>query len=827
MSDLKDFVIKDSVLTKYVGPGGDVVIPEGVATIGTYAFYNQININSIKIPDSVKIIKDTAFRDCKNLQLVTIPKNINYIGADVFKGCESLVDKDGFIILNDRLYHYYGDSLDVTIPQNVTVIVRNAFEEHSKLRTVRLPSNVRTIEQGAFISWKNKCYNLEEIIFDSYEVYSDSCLLNLYDEFADTKNKLVVLKSFLKYLPKFYLLETGIDKKIKANKKDLLDVFIKDDDDDLVAKFFSMNKKVSLDLINEVLEKSKNTVKVKQFLILYKESAYPNGDQHKKEIVPQSCEQIHIEQYVKEKILGKKFPKELDTIKIGVEYTNNRGKSSVDVIKFFLINYIAVWLENRVEFRGAMSTGYNLGELKELKYPENAEKIAAELEPERLSKFLEKLIYGNDYRLYCLAFGRFASENAIQGCVKEIVRKRKGTAKEKYWAQNMQEAIYYSETLSAREHIEKFGDLNRYAKLHGTTVQELRDRASVPDFGFDENGTITYYANGDVIDVKIVPNMELTLFNVTQNKVIKSIPKNSLEGIEAAKAFANLKKETQNFYKKRVEYLKTTYITGEKITSSIWNDVYMGSPLFKPLVEAVIWQDQNGILFEVSDGSPYDVLGREYAPIGDIAVAHILSMSIEDVSQWQKRLIQTNKKLIVEQVWEPVTDLSTDKDCLFDKYHKAIVTKFEKSELKRRLTSKGIKVVFLSDEGDYDHRANKYIFPGTGTMKINDNFEMRYSVDESSGDTTFGLVSIASQISDRELNAIIYELNRSVIRSIILRDDADLLDRSTLSTFTQAQICEFTELATKSGSVKCTTTLLDYKNKNSADFDPMEEFVLE
>ena len=33
MSNANDFVIEQGVLTKYIGPGGDVVIPEGVTVI--------------------------------------------------------------------------------------------------------------------------------------------------------------------------------------------------------------------------------------------------------------------------------------------------------------------------------------------------------------------------------------------------------------------------------------------------------------------------------------------------------------------------------------------------------------------------------------------------------------------------------------------------------------------------------------------------------------------------------------------------------------------------------------------------------------------------
>ena len=41
MSNANDFVIENGVLKKYVGPGGDVVVPKGVTVIGEEAFSND------------------------------------------------------------------------------------------------------------------------------------------------------------------------------------------------------------------------------------------------------------------------------------------------------------------------------------------------------------------------------------------------------------------------------------------------------------------------------------------------------------------------------------------------------------------------------------------------------------------------------------------------------------------------------------------------------------------------------------------------------------------------------------------------------------------
>ena len=119
MSNASDFVIENGVLKKYVGPGGDVVIPEGVMEIGEDAFCQSDHINGytlvvpndsissvvlpnglkkignqafrghasltqIKFPDTLKTIESGAFWGC-GLEEIVIPKNITKIGADAFR----------------------------------------------------------------------------------------------------------------------------------------------------------------------------------------------------------------------------------------------------------------------------------------------------------------------------------------------------------------------------------------------------------------------------------------------------------------------------------------------------------------------------------------------------------------------------------------------------------------------------------------------------------------------------------------------------------------------------------------------------------------------
>ena len=61
MSTAKDFLIKNGVLKKYKGDGGDVIVPEGVFAIGDNAFKDCEDLVSVVLPAGVTVIGDRAF----------------------------------------------------------------------------------------------------------------------------------------------------------------------------------------------------------------------------------------------------------------------------------------------------------------------------------------------------------------------------------------------------------------------------------------------------------------------------------------------------------------------------------------------------------------------------------------------------------------------------------------------------------------------------------------------------------------------------------------------------------------------------------------------
>jgi len=120
----------------------EVIISEGVTSIGGSAFAFCSNLTSIAIPEGVTNIPQTAFYVCGSLTSVTIPNSVTSIGHAAFAHCYSLTD--------------------ITIPNRVTSIGTSAFD-CCGLTFIDIPNSVTSIGEGAF----RVCNGLTSIEVDS------------------------------------------------------------------------------------------------------------------------------------------------------------------------------------------------------------------------------------------------------------------------------------------------------------------------------------------------------------------------------------------------------------------------------------------------------------------------------------------------------------------------------------------------------------------------------------------------------------------------------------------------------------------------------------
>lgn len=90
-----EFVVVNGILIDYHfrTVHEEIVIPDGVTTIGEGVFldeYNGSHFTSIVLPNSVKTIEASAFRYCQGFTSITIPSSVTLIEAYAFADCDDL-----------------------------------------------------------------------------------------------------------------------------------------------------------------------------------------------------------------------------------------------------------------------------------------------------------------------------------------------------------------------------------------------------------------------------------------------------------------------------------------------------------------------------------------------------------------------------------------------------------------------------------------------------------------------------------------------------------------------------------------------------------------
>lgn len=114
-------------------------IPNGVKSIGAYAFLNCRDLKEIVLPASVKKLSVSAFEGCEKLEKINL-ENVERIERNAFENCRSL---KGELVISDR-----------------TVKIGTCAFELSGITSITIGSGVTAIESGTFRS----CHNLEKVV---------------------------------------------------------------------------------------------------------------------------------------------------------------------------------------------------------------------------------------------------------------------------------------------------------------------------------------------------------------------------------------------------------------------------------------------------------------------------------------------------------------------------------------------------------------------------------------------------------------------------------------------------------------------------------------
>lgn len=137
-----------------------LTIPNGVAKISSYAFYNCNLLKTISIPDSVKSIGDYAFAECVSVGKLTLLCDDAVISSSAFNSINAAI---ATVSLNNLSFLNNNSLLELEITRGSNITDAN-LSELTQLTTLKLGKGVSGINQPSTF---DICENLERIIVDA------------------------------------------------------------------------------------------------------------------------------------------------------------------------------------------------------------------------------------------------------------------------------------------------------------------------------------------------------------------------------------------------------------------------------------------------------------------------------------------------------------------------------------------------------------------------------------------------------------------------------------------------------------------------------------
>lgn len=140
----------------------ELIIPEGVTTIGFSSFYGCKNIRRMSLPTSLVEICDGAFYGCSSLRKVEIRPEFK-MGEFVFEHCTSLSEvsiDEGVTRIERSTFCGCVSLARVNLPQSLVSIDPLAFKDCESLTEVVIPDGVRDLGGCAF----EMCTSLRSVV---------------------------------------------------------------------------------------------------------------------------------------------------------------------------------------------------------------------------------------------------------------------------------------------------------------------------------------------------------------------------------------------------------------------------------------------------------------------------------------------------------------------------------------------------------------------------------------------------------------------------------------------------------------------------------------
>lgn len=93
-SQRRDLEFDGTVVTRYHGDGGDLVIPEGVTDLFFEVFSANSQLTGVQLPGSITTVTPFVFEGCTKLCRVSLAEGVREISCAAFRDCAALTELD-------------------------------------------------------------------------------------------------------------------------------------------------------------------------------------------------------------------------------------------------------------------------------------------------------------------------------------------------------------------------------------------------------------------------------------------------------------------------------------------------------------------------------------------------------------------------------------------------------------------------------------------------------------------------------------------------------------------------------------------------------------